>query len=92
MCYILSQTKFAIFRPLDLEDQITYCYLNILIYIEENPGELMSARRILAVVINLYFFSIYILEYNLFSLVECNIKLLITKFDTSLAQKDIADL
>ena len=47
--------------------------------------------RGLVIVINLYFFSRFILEYDLFSFVECDTKLLIAEFSTSLAQKDIAD-
>ena len=82
------------FRPLDLEDQIifTQCDFDILICAEENLGELVSTRRVLVIVIDLCFFSSYILEYNLFAFVECDVELLIVEFGTSLAQKDIVDL
>ena len=87
MYLILSRTKFAIFRSLDLEDQIifTQCDFDILVYTEEDLGELVSARRILIVVIDLCFFSRRILKYNLFSFVEYNEELLIAKFGISLA-------
>ena len=51
---------------------------------ETDPGELISARRVLAFVIDLYFFSRRILKYNLFSFVKYNIKLLTAKSGTSL--------
>ena len=92
MCLILSQTKFAVFWPPDLEDQITHCYLDILVCGEEDPGELVSARRVFAVVVDKRFFSRCILEYNLPSLVECNAELSTAEPGTSLAQEDIADL
>jgi hypothetical protein len=60
--------------------------------VEEDLGELISKRRVLAVIINSYFFSRYILEYNLSSLVESNTELLIIKPGTAFAQEDIVDL
>ncbi len=95
MCLILGPTRIAVFWPLDLEDQIfffTHCDFDILVYAEENPSELISKMRILAIVIDLCFFLRCIIEYNLSSLVESDAELLIAEFDTSLAQKDIADL
>ena len=94
MCLILSQTKFAVFWPLDLEDQIfffTQCNFDVLVCVEEDPSELISKMRGLAIVINLYFFSRFILEYNLSSFVEYDAELLTAESGTSLAQKDIAD-
>ena len=94
MCFILSPAIIVV-RPLDLEDQIilfTQCDFDILVCVEENSGELVSTRRVFAVVVNKRFFSRCILEYNLPSLVECNTELSIAESDTSLAQEDIADL
>ena len=82
------------FRPLDLEDQIiffTQCDFDILVCAEEDPSELVSKMRGLAIVINLYFFSSFILEYILSSFVECDAELLSAESGTSLAQEDIAD-
>ncbi len=65
MCLILSRTIFAIFGPLDPEDQVfffTHRDFDILVCVEEDPGELVSRRRVLAIVINLCFFSRCILE------------------------------
>lgn len=87
MCLILSPVS-SVFRPLDLEDQIiffTQCDFDILVCVEEDPGELVSARRVLAVVIDLCFFSRRILEYNLSSFVECDAELLTAESGTSLA-------
>lgn len=85
MCFIFNLINF-VFRLLDLEDQIisiTYCDLDILIYIEKDLGELVSVKRVFVIIIDLYFFSRYILEYNLFSLVKYDAKMLTTKIDIS---------
>ena len=95
MCLMLSKTKFAIFRPLNLEDQIiffTHSDFDVLVCVKEDPSELISRRRVLAIVINLCFFSRCILEYNLSSLVECDAELLTAESGTSLTQEDIANL
>ena len=78
MCLILSSAIIMV-RPLDLEDQIvffTQCDFDVLVCVEEDPGELGSTRRVLAIVIDLCFFSRCILEYNLSSFAECDAKLL----------------
>ena len=93
MCLILSPVS-SVFRPLDLEDQIiffTQCDFDVLVCVEQDPGELISKMRVLAIIINLCFFSRYILEYNFSSLVECDAELLTAESGTSLAQEDIAD-
>ena len=57
MCLILGPTRIAVFWPLDLEDQIiffTQCDFDILVCVEEDPGELVSARRVLAVLIEVF--------------------------------------
>lgn len=82
-------------RPLDLENQIiffTHCDFDIFIYIKDDLSELISVRRVLAIVIDLCFFLRCILEYDLFSLVKYNIELLIAEFDISLAQENITNL
>ena len=93
MCFILSPAIIVV-RPLDLEDQIiffTQCDFDILVCVEENPGELISTRRVFAAVVNKRFFSRCILN-NLSSLVKCNTELSTADSDTSLAQKDVANL
>ena len=94
MCLILGPTRIAVFWPLDLEDQIIFITdrdFDILVCDEEDPGELGSKRRVLAIVIDLCFFSRFILEYDLSSLVECDAEMLTAESGTSLAQEDIAD-
>ncbi len=92
-CLILCPASFA-FRPLDLEDQIIFTHFNldVLVCVEEDPGELASKRRLFAVVIDLRYFSRCILEYNLSSLVECDAEVLTAEPGTAFAQEDIADL
>ena len=91
MCLILRLVN-SIVRPLDLEDQITHCDFDILVCVEEDPGEMISARRVLSIVIDLGFYSRYIFEYDLSSLVECDAEVSTAESGTSLAQEDIADL
>ena len=93
MCLILSSAIIMV-RLLDLEDQIvffTQCDFDVLVCVEEDLDKLGSTRRVLAIIIDLYFFSRCILKYNLSSFVECDAKLLIAESGTSLAQEDIAD-
>ena len=93
MCLILSPVS-SVFRPLDLEEQIIFITdrdFDILVCVEEDPGELGSTRRVLAIVINLCFFSRFILEYNFSSLVECDAEMLTAESGSSLAQEDITD-
>lgn len=62
ICFILSPAIIVV-RPLDLEDQIiffTQCDFDILVCVEENLGELISIRRVFAVIINKrIFFEMY---------------------------------
>ena len=87
MCLILSPVSSTL-RLLDLEGQIIFFIerdFDVRVFDEEDLGELGSTRRLLAIINNLYFFSRLILEYNLPSLVECNVKLLTAESGTSLA-------
>ena len=82
MCLVLSSAVIVV-RPLDLENQIfTRCDLDILVCVEEDPGELVSARRVLAVVIDLYLCT---LEYDLSSLIKYDTELSTAEPSTSLA-------
>ena len=88
MCLILSETRIAVFWPLDLEDQIfffTQCDFDVLVCAEEDPGELVSKRWVLTIVIDLCFFSRCILEYNFSSFAECDAEVLTAESGTSLA-------
>ena len=52
---------------------------------KKNFSELVLKMRGLVIIINLYFFSRFILKYNLFSFIKYDIELLIAKFDILLA-------
>lgn len=96
MCNIPGRKICVVWWPLDLEDQIhiTHINLDLVVLVEEDPGEMVSGRRIFAIILvaDGCFCSRCVLKYDLSSLVECDAEVLTAEPTAPFAQEHIVDL
>lgn len=94
MCLILSPTGFAVLWPLDLENQLVILSfvqrkLDVLVSVEEDPGELVSPRRFLVVIGDTDYILRDILQDDLSSQVKCNQEVLTSEPGSPRIEQDI---
>lgn len=79
---VFGQTLCADFRPANIEFQAVHFNLDVTVFLEKDPGEMIPRRDGFAPVVDGCFCSSCILEHDLSSVVECDAEMLTAEAGT----------